>query len=257
MSLKSFAIVFCGLLALSTAACREHTYELWNEEDQAPWMRNVLTAEVTLPVTGTETTKELSQLLGRAAAVPGVEQVAVANVLPGAPAQRHRVEIQLEGSPSDQPSQGSCLIVSPGYFKTIDLRLIQGRFFSENDNASGPYVAIVNESYARSQNPDGSDSLLGKRVKTGRRSELFLTIIGIVQDRPGAERNAELYLPYSQYAALAARGRNREVGSSWYLLVRTSGGDQQGIATALRGALGLEIRPIQERLEAYREAHEK
>ncbi|HEX6899712.1 MAG TPA: ABC transporter permease [Thermoanaerobaculia bacterium] len=251
MNPKSLALVFCGLLALSTVACREQTYQLWNEEDQAPWMRNLLAAEVRLPVTGTEAAEELSQLLGRAASIPGVAQAAVVDVLPGAPAQRHLIGIKHEGSISERPP-ASLLVVSPGYFETLELRLLRGRLFSERDQAGSPHVAIVGESYSRLQNPHGEE-LLGKRVQIGWRSGPLLTIVGIVQDGPGGEQVSELYVPYSQHAALGLGEGNRDS----YLLVRTSGGDQTGISGALQRDLGVEFQPIQERLKAYADAREQ
>jgi MacB-like periplasmic core domain len=260
MNLKSLAIVFYGFLALSTAACREHTYELWNEEDQAPWLSNVLAAEVTLPATGTETAKKLSQLLGRAAAMPGVEKAALVNVLPGAVELSHQVQIQREGFPSHLRPAGSYLAVSPGYFETMGLRLLRGRYFSESDHASGPLVAIVNESYARFiQYPGDKDKihedLLGKRVKIGWHSGPWLTIVGIVQDGPRARNVAEMYVPYLQHTMFAPSEWPRPAGvPSWYLLVRTGQGEE--MAAPLQKNLGMEFRPMRERLEAYRKAHE-
>lgn len=255
MNLKILAIVFCGLLALSTAACREQTYELWNEEDQKALWPNVLAAEVTLPPTGTETAKKLSQLLGRAAAMPGVEKAAVVNVLPGAIALRHQVKIEREGSPSHLRPAGFYLAVSPGYFATMELGLWRGRYFSESDDASGPLVAIVSESYAREYNLD--EDVLGKRVKIEWHSGPWLTIVGIVRDGPRAQNVAEMYVPYSQHAMFAPSEWPRPAGvPSWYLLVRTTG-DPEKMAAPLQGNLGMEFRTLRGRLEAYKDAHER
>lgn len=256
MNLKSLAIVFCGLLALSTAACREHTYDLFNrdEEDQAPWIRNVLAAEVTLPPTGMETAEKLSQLLQRAAAMPGVEKAALVNVLPGAIGLRHQVKIEREGSPSHLRPAGFYHAVSPGYFETMELALRRGRYFSESDNASGPLVAIVNESYAREYNLD--EDVLGKRVKIEWHSGPWLTIVGIVEDGPRAQRSAELYVPYLQHATFGPNEWPRPAGvPSWYLLVRITG-DSEEMAAPLQRDLGVEFRTVRERLKAYKEAHE-
>ena len=255
MILKSLAVVFCGLLALSTAACREQTYEIWNEGDQAPWMGNVLAAEVELPPTGTETAKKLGELLGRAAAMPGVEKAALVNVLPGAEGLRHQIQIEREGSPSHLRPAGSYLAVSPGYFATMELGLRRGRYFSESDDASGPLVAIVNESYAREYNLH--EDVLGKRVKIGWHSGPWLTIVGIVQDGPRARNVAEIYVPYSQQTMFGPREWPRPAGvPCWYLLVRTTG-NPEDMATPLQQILGLEFRTMRERLEAYMEAHEQ
>lgn len=253
MRLKSLAIVFCGLLALSTAACREHTYELFNkdEEEQAPWLRNVLAAEVTLPPTGTETEKKLSELLQRAAAMPGVERAAVVNVLPGDQAQWHQIQIEIEGSPSHMRPAGFHQAVSPEYFATMERRLLRGRYFSAADDASGPLVAIVNESFARYMWHPGDhdnihDDLIGKRVKIGGHAGPWMTIVGIVQDGPRAQHSAELYVPYTQHAVFGPDAWSREGVPSWYLLVRT--GNPEEMAVPLQREMRMEFRALSERL---------
>jgi hypothetical protein len=40
-------------------------------------------------------------------------------------------------------------VVSPGYFRTVGLRLVRGREFADTDAAGAPRVAIVNEALAR------------------------------------------------------------------------------------------------------------
>jgi hypothetical protein len=35
------------------------------------------------------------------------------------------------------------------YFTTLGARLLRGRYFNENDSASGPAVAIVNRAFAK------------------------------------------------------------------------------------------------------------
>jgi putative ABC transport system permease protein len=60
--------------------------------------------------------------------------------------------------PSQRPGAGFGM-VSPDYFKTFGIRLVQGREFNEADNAGSPRVAVVNEQFARhffpNKNPIG------------------------------------------------------------------------------------------------------
>jgi predicted permease len=51
--------------------------------------------------------------------------------------------------------------VDEGYFETLGVRLIDGRWFSERDDAAAPSVAIINESLARREWPN--ESAVGKR----------------------------------------------------------------------------------------------
>ncbi|GAB5560945.1 MAG: ABC transporter permease [Synoicihabitans sp.] len=72
--------------------------------------------------------------------------------------------------------------VSPGYFATLGLSLIEGRDFSENDTDQNDPVAIVNSSFVRKY--FGNVSPLGKRIRTingnGTNPGPWRRIIGVV-----------------------------------------------------------------------------
>ncbi|MEA2603503.1 MAG: putative transport system permease protein [Acidobacteriota bacterium] len=257
MSLKPLALAFCGLLALSVIACRELEEAASKEAEKALWPQNVLAAEVRLPETGQAATWKLSRLLERAASVPGVEQVAVVDVLPGAVASGHQVQIERDGAPSDMRQAGYVQAVSPGHFATMGLHLFRGRVFSIGDGQSGIPVAVVNESYARQTGSPGDVDVIGRRVRLGGSSELWRTIVGVVQDEPRALHTLEVYVPYTQQALYGPHGSGSKPAATpvWYLLARVPR-DQEAVSAHLRQVLGLEFRPMEERLEAYRKAHE-
>ncbi|MGH9606631.1 MAG: FtsX-like permease family protein, partial [Terracidiphilus sp.] len=50
--------------------------------------------------------------------------------------------------PSQRPSAGFGM-VTPGYFKTYGVRLIKGRFFTDDDNAASQRVAVINQQFAQ------------------------------------------------------------------------------------------------------------
>jgi putative ABC transport system permease protein len=66
-------------------------------------------------------------------------------------------------------------MVSPEYFRTLGIRLVQGRFFSEDDRLGAPLVAVVNESFAH--------RFLGGRDPLTQRIELLR--IGTLNPPPG------------------------------------------------------------------------
>jgi putative ABC transport system permease protein len=241
MSPKPFAVVFCGVLALSGSACKDPAPDS-PVTDQARWPENVLAAEVRPLDTSRMAVDEFSQLLGQAASVPGVEQVAVADVLPSA--ERPRTQIDIDGRPSPLRPGGFVQIVSPGYFATMELRLLQGRFFTEADRESGPPVAIVNQSLAR--RIWAYDSALGRRVRIGPDRGPWVTIVGVVQDGPEAWKAPEMYVPLAQQAA------NGPFRFPWYLLVRITG-DRQAVAAHLQQLRGLEFRTLAEQLRVFNE----
>lgn len=246
------AAAVCGLLALSVLACqgsdgmRDRVAR--DEEDPAPWLREVLAAEVRLAEPGPPAAEQLSRLLQRTASLPGVQEVAVVDVLPGAIALRHQIKIQHEGSPSHQQEAGYLQVVSPGYFAVMKLPLRQGRFFSQGDLAQSPPVAIVNESYARQSQHSGKN-MLGERMRIAWPTGPWLTIVGIVQDGPRAGSIPEVYVPYAQNAVYGPPP------DSWYLLVRPAG-DGKAVADSLRRVQGMELRTLEERLKAHMEVYQ-
>jgi predicted permease len=85
------------------------------------------------------------------------------------------------------------------YFKMMEIPLLRGRDFNEQDDQSAPYVAIVNQTFARRYFPD--EDALGKRVKfiiTKREVE----IVGVVADTKYTRQREEprplLYTPWRQ-----------------------------------------------------------
>lgn len=254
MSLKPLTLAVCGLLVLSALACRERnevrSKVARNEEDQALWLQDVLAAEVRLPETGQAATTQLSRLLERAASVPGVEQVSVVDVLPGAMMTWHQVQIEHEGFPPHMRPAGYVQAVSPRYFTTMGLRLLRGRFFFMGDREGSPPVAIVNESYARQME---HKDILGERVKLGGSSGPWMTIVGIVQDGPRALHVMEVSVPYTQQTLVVPR--YPADAPPWYMLARALG-DQKAVASRLQQVVGLEFRTMEERLKAYMKVHE-
>ena len=86
--------------------------------------------------------------------------------------------------------------VGSGYFAALDVALMQGRLFTDNDTANIPPVAIVNETFARKFN-------LGQNV-VGTRLNRGLEIVGLVADAKHASVKGDVpplvYFPRRQMA---------------------------------------------------------
>jgi predicted permease len=157
------------------------------------------------------------RLLPALAAIPGVDRVALTTNLPLAGSVSWRME--LEGQAHVERTRlprVSGVVVTPEYFRTLEIPLAQGRGFDENDGRAGQEVAIVNRRfvarYLAGQEP------LGRRLRLVRdeRSDAWLTIVGVSADvRQNSPSDAEiaplLYLPYRYdapgWAAIVARSR--------------------------------------------------
>jgi predicted permease len=154
------------------------------------------------------------RLLERVRALPGVQEAGTANLVP---VDLHfgRVPVFIEGQLPERGANAPRAMsnrVSPGYFKAMSTRLLQGRDFTEMDNEAATRVVIVNETFARQfwqgENP------IGKRFSIENPEAPKLQIIGVAQDGKYAGLNEEakpfIYRPvwqsYSGSTSLIVRG---------------------------------------------------
>ena len=72
--------------------------------------------------------------------------------------------------------------LSPGYFETMGIRLLEGRDFRASDIVENPKIAIVNRKFA--QHFFGDKSAIGRRLGRGLgpQTKLDVEIIGVVED---------------------------------------------------------------------------
>jgi predicted permease len=124
--------------------------------------------------------------------------------------------------------------ISPGYFATLGLPILEGRNFTLGDTGSTPQVAVINETMARRFFP--GESAIGKRFGIdGRDGKKGIQIVGVVHDAKfyhlDEGREAIAYFPYAQYVP--------DWGVGLYLghfQVRYSG-DPQSVTAAIRQAI--------------------
>jgi len=121
-------------------------------------------------------------LLQRIRALPGVESASMEQYVPlwfyGRGSTRLGVN-SIEGY-TFRPNEDTDIdfnIVGPGYFSTMQIPVVAGREFTEQDREGAPPVIIVNESMAKRFWP--GQSALGHHIQTWDASR---TIIGVVKD---------------------------------------------------------------------------
>lgn len=191
-------LVMCaGLMLRSFAAIRQ--------VDPGFSTDGILTLGVSLPAVRFNNDSLLESYASRAQemlrAVPGVERVTAANILPsGGNNNSSGFEIvgQPEPRPEDRP-EANHRAVSPDYFTTFRIPLRKGRTISEDDRFSSQHVAVVNETLARRY--FGDLNPLGLRLSIGR-GEPF-TVVGVVADFRERELDIEawptFFLPFGQW----------------------------------------------------------
>jgi predicted permease len=191
---------------------------------------NVLLTSLEMP--GVKMGREEQQLFYRrvqeqVSALPGVRSTALAYIVPISGGGM-RTGVRVEGY-QPQPNEDTELntnIISPDYFKTLGIPLVQGRDFNAEDRAAAPGVVIVNEEFAR-RYFSGANAL-GKRVRTDSEGP-YLEVVGVVKNAKYRSLLEEP-LPFF-YTPL---GQKRV--SSISLLVRTDG-DPLTMLPAVRAEL--------------------
>ena len=117
---------------------------------------------------------QYEQYLARIREIPGVDTAAV---LSGQPVPLTDVDFVIDAHTGDANAiarHTSRYIVSPDYFRTLRIPLLEGRAFTVADTPDRPPVAIVNEELARRLWPN--ESAIGKQLRVPRPT----AIVGVV-----------------------------------------------------------------------------
>jgi predicted permease len=145
------------------------------------------------------------QLTERIQTLPGVDNVSIAQSAPlsffYAPAFGAPMFVEGHEPPPDtNPSIAGMNTVGPNFFKTINVSLLIGRDFNNQDQWGSPRVAIVNETLVHNFFPDGN--ALGQRLRVLGRRPASYEIVGIVKDSKyrsiGEAPTPYIFVPYSQ-----------------------------------------------------------
>lgn len=165
----------------------------------------VTTMSVDLPPTAYPTAEQVrlfhTNVLARLAGIPGVQSVGAVSWRPMADMgimgdfRVHGATPLPKGYTVDKPA------VSPGYFRAMGIRLLEGRDFTSADGPGTPGVVIVSESVARSVWP--GQSAIGKRISMVDNPGAgdWLTVVGVVRDvvqDQGFARHSTVYMSYLQ-----------------------------------------------------------
>jgi putative ABC transport system permease protein len=182
---------------------------------------NVLTMRISVPPGKFQEDEPRIQFFQQAIdqihSLPGVQSVGMVLSLPlgGDTFNVWRGYIR-EGRPATTEENGDAayLVVTPDYFRTLQIPLIAGRNFNDRDTENATKVVIVNETTARKLWP--GQSPLGKHITIWRDEKFPREIVGVVGETKAALDNdpgEQMYVPYAQDPSW----------SSMSLVVRTTG----------------------------------
>lgn len=167
---------------------------------------NILTAQVALPdyryTEESQWVTAFKQILERVEHIPGVQSVGAISSLPLS-GDKLIFDFTREGQPSEPSgakSSASFRVVDSKFFPTMNIRLINGRYFEDRDTAEAAKVVIINETMAKRYWPQ--ENPVGKQVTIKYGQPVPREIVGVVDDTKqaalDAETQAEIYVPYTQ-----------------------------------------------------------
>jgi predicted permease len=177
---------------------------------------HLATAQVMAPDSAYAKTEQkvalLHEIERRVSSLPGVQSVGFSTDLP-LQCNCDTDWIRIVGKPfHGEHNEVNERDVSPNYLPTLKARLVRGRLFTDDDDASKPSVILINETLARKYFP-GEDPI-GQKIANGALDPKSIRqIIGVVADvREGALDNevwpAEyqaIYQTPGTYFAIAVR----------------------------------------------------
>jgi predicted permease len=171
------------------------------------------------------------EIADRVAALPGVQSVGYADLLPLSAGLAPASSFWVIGRAEENQLKGGWPVrrVSAQYFTTLQATLLRGRYFSEEEVAQMRLVMIINESAARrcfaDQDPIGQSIALGGPASPRR--EIVGVIADIKDGPPETPLLPSAYVPFDQ--------------SAFSLAIRLSQSDQSA-SRAIRTAIQ-EVRP--------------
>ncbi|HEV2915191.1 MAG TPA: ABC transporter permease [Pyrinomonadaceae bacterium] len=205
MALALVLLIGAGLLIKS----------FWRLQDVDPGFnpKNVLTMRINLPdkkyPEGKERIAFVKGAIERINALPGVERAAFVTPVPFS-GDFIGSSFAIDGRPAPVPGQEPSADfrgITPDYFSALNVPLIRGRYFTEQDRKGSVGAAIINETLARryfsGEDPIGK-SLIDVGVGVDEDEPKRWEIVGVVGDVRhrglDIEPAPEVYLPHQQQA---------------------------------------------------------
>ena len=142
-------------------------------------------------------------ILERVRALPAVESAGMGNRLPLSGLSGLST-IEFERSGGLEPGSLSATddtTITPDYLRTMNIPLLRGRFFTEQDNINSPMVVILDEEVARRAWP--GENPIGRRVRSGPTSP-WAEVVGVVghirHEKLESDERLQIYWNYWQRA---------------------------------------------------------
>jgi len=163
---------------------------------------------VDIPLSRTTYTKPeqraaaFQQLIGRMKALPGVRDASVVSNVPLTD-QDIELSFQIEGRAPYKPGEEATAdytVAGGDYFRTMNIALLRGRVFTDQDTANSPNVMVVSDAFVKRYFPN--EEPIGRRIVFDGPNKTPREIVGVVADvkRNGLDVDVqpEMYVSYLQ-----------------------------------------------------------
>ncbi|HEY3974223.1 MAG TPA: ABC transporter permease [Candidatus Sulfotelmatobacter sp.] len=157
------------------------------------------------------------QIISRVASLPGVQSVGITEILPVS-YNGGTTWIRFVGRPyNGEHNEVLERDVSSALFATLGAKLLRGRYFTDDEDASKPHVALINRTLAK-QYFSGEDPIGQKIGDTNLSPRSTFEIVGVVDDVKDGPLDSEIwpavYYPFNQspdpYFSLVVRASQAE-----------------------------------------------
>ncbi|MHB1327295.1 MAG: ABC transporter permease [Gemmatimonadales bacterium] len=189
-------VLLVGSGLLMRAIAKVHDVDPGFRSDEVYTVRTALPAPRYSKVADRE--RFYREVQSQVEALPGVTEASYVSCLPMVcGGMIWPVTISGTGEGFDQNNTASLRYLTPGYFSTMGIPLLDGRDVSEQDHQTSPPVAVVSKSFADRYWP--GEHSLGRRFQMAMMEREVVGVVGDIKAR-GLERRAEpqVYIPASQ-----------------------------------------------------------
>jgi len=227
--------VALAMVALVSAGLFLHSFGNASRIEPGFNTRNVSVSQFYLSNAGYSAEEQRSfcrKLRERLETLPGVVAVTYADFVPlSSPGSSPQDQLVVEGyvpAPDEQMLMHRAA-VPPGYFDLMGIRMIEGRDFTERDEAGAPAVMIVNETFAR--HFFGEATPIGRTVQvSGGNVTIVAEVNDSKYDTPMEAPAPYFYMPFQQVF---------HPGLNFSMLIKTTGDPMAVIPGLRREALAL------------------
>ena len=206
-SLLVISEVALAMMLLAAAGLLIRSFILLQQVDPGFDASHLAVVSLTLPDSRypelPQRTRFVHAVLERMQSLPGVQSVAAAGTLPfnSVPV----TDVELEGheyEPGNEP-EAEILTATPDYFRTLGIRLLQGRTFTPQDLPDRPTALVINQTMAQRFWP--GQSAIGKRVVMKDwgppvPGEIVGVVADVKQDSLETDTQPAIYYSFAQFS---------------------------------------------------------